>query len=270
MDPTDTNEINEQFNNPEPPQEEELSHSDKMIGVFTEPAKMFGQTALFPVRNKDWVIPIFILLLVAGLINKIAMMNEEVFFEVKEKQVQELNKQVEEGTLSREEADQRMDMMDTFMKGPISWITTIFGALIFGSIMFFILVAIYWLFIKFLLKGEGGYSSAMVASGLTGYITIIQLIITGILSFLFGTLVKDTSLASLLGSDKTTLVGWVFAKVDQISIWAYMVLSIGLAKMFKSESTGKYYALVFGLWIIGGLLIFFLSQAVPFLSFLNM
>ncbi len=34
-----------------------------------------------------------------------------------------------------------------------------------------------------------------------------------------------------------TLTGWFLAKIDPISIWAYIVLSIGLAKMFKSEST---------------------------------
>jgi len=39
MDPTDTNEISEQFGETE--QGEELSHSDKMIGIFTEPTKIF-------------------------------------------------------------------------------------------------------------------------------------------------------------------------------------------------------------------------------------
>ena len=29
----------------------ELTHSDKMIGVFTEPAKMFQHTSKFPTRN---------------------------------------------------------------------------------------------------------------------------------------------------------------------------------------------------------------------------
>jgi hypothetical protein len=85
-----------------------------------------------------------------------------------------------------------------------------------------------------------------------------------------GSLMQDTSLASIMGSDKSTMTGWLFAKIDPVSIWAYIVLSIGFTKMFKSESSGMYFALVFGLWLIGGLLIFFLAQAVPFLSFLNM
>jgi len=273
MDPTDTNEINEQFNNPETPQEEELSHSDKMIGVFTEPAKMFGQTALFPTRNKDWVIPILILMILIGITRTISMMNEEVFLEAKQEQIDRIDKMIEDGTLTEEQGDQAINNVDQqmeMMRGPLGWVINIASVLIFGFIFFFIVAGIYFLFVKFLLKGVGTYSSVLVANGLTAYITIIQIIVAAILTMAFGTVVRDTSLASLLSSDKSSLVGWLFAKIDPIAIWAYIVLSIGLAKMFKSESTGKYYILVFGLWIIGGLLIFLIAQAVPFLSFLNM
>ncbi len=89
MDPTDTNEINEQFNSPESPQQEELNHSDKMIGVFTEPGKMFEQTAKLPPKNKDWVVPILILFILIGITRTISMMNEEVFLNVLNKYLKE-------------------------------------------------------------------------------------------------------------------------------------------------------------------------------------
>jgi hypothetical protein len=73
-----------------------------------------------------------------------------------------------------------------------------------------------------------------------------------------------------MGVDKATILGWLLAKLDPFSIWAYFVLSIGLAKMFKSQATGKYFIMVFGLWIVGGLLVWYVAKAVPFLSFLNM
>lgn len=273
MDPTDTNEINEEINNPEPEQEEELNHSDKMIGVYTEPGKMFEQTAKLPPKNKDWVVPILILFILIGITRTISMMNEEVFLEAKQEQIERIDKMVEDGTLTQEQGDQAINNVDQrmeMMRGPLGWVINIASVLIFGFIFFFIVAGIYFLFVKFLLKGDGSYASVLVANGLTAYITIIQIIVAAILTMAFGTVVHDTSLASLLSSDKSTLIGWVFAKVDPISIWAYVVLSIGFAKMFKSESTGKYYALVFGLWIIGGLLLFLLAEAVPFLSFLNM
>ena len=247
----------------------ELSHSDKMIGVFNEPSKMFEHISKFPTRNKDWVIPVFILFLVAALIRILAMTNEEVYFEAKRQGIERINKMVDSGTLTREQGDEAIDRIDQqmeFMKGPIGWVITIATTLIFGFIVFFIIVGFYYLLIRFLLKGEGTFSSALVANGLTIYINVLQLIIAGILTMLMGKMLTDTSLASFMGIDKNTITGWLLAKVDPISIWAYIVLSIGFAKMFRSETTGKYYALVFGSWLIVMFILFQISQAVPFLQ----
>ncbi len=249
--------------------EGELSHSDKMIGVFTEPAKMFYHTSKFPPRNKDWVIPVILLFLVVALIRIIAMTNEEVYFEAKQQGIERIEKMVEGGTLTREQGDEAINAIDQqmeFMQGPIGWIITIATALIFGFIVFILIVGLYFLLIKFLLKGEGTFSSALVANGLTVYIGILQVIVAGILTMLLGKMMMDTSVASLTGTDKNTMAGWLLSRLDPISIWSYIVLAIGFAKMFKSESTGRYYALVFGVWLIGMFILFQISQAVPFLQ----
>lgn len=247
----------------------ELSHSDKMIGVFTEPAKTFYLTSKFPPRTKDWVIPVLVFFIIIALIRIIAMTNVEVKFEAKRQGIERIEKMVESGTMTREQGDEAIEALDqqmAFMDGPVGWVITIATTLIFGFIIFFVIVGIYFLFIKFILKGEGTFASALVANGLTSYISILQIIIGGILTMLFGKMIMDTSLASIIGSDKTTFTGWLLAKVDPISIWAYIILAIGFAKMFKSESTAKYYALVIGLWLIGGFILFQLAQAIPFMQ----
>jgi len=247
----------------------ELSNSDKMIGVFTEPSKMFSITSKFPPRTKDWVIPVILLFVIAALMRIIAMTNEEVAFEVKKKEINKIEKTVENGTLTREQGDEAITKVDQqmgFMNKPVGWVITIAMSIIFGIIVFVIIVGIYFLFVKFLLKGEGSFNSALVANGLTMYIGLLQMILAGILTILFGRMIMDTSVASFLGSDKMTLAGWFLSKIDPITIWSYIVLSIALAKMFKSESTGKYYGLVFGVWLIGTFILFQLAQAVPFLQ----
>ena len=251
----------------------ELSHSDKIIGVLTEPINTFTRTAHFPIRNQDWIIPILVLMIFIGITRSVVMLNEDVFLDAKQKQIERIEKMIQEGTLTQERGEQALNNIDrqmNFMRGPVGWIINIVSVLVFGLIFFFIVAGIYFLFIKFLLKGEGTYASVLVANGLTAYITILQVFIAAILTMIFGTVVRDTSLAALLNSDRATLIGWLFAKIDPISIWAFIVLSIGFAKMFKSKSTGNYYGLVFGLWLIGGILIFYIAKAVPFLSFLNM
>jgi len=247
----------------------ELSHSDKMIGVFTEPSNTFSITSKFPPRTKDWLIPVILLFFIAALMRIIAMTNEEVYFEQKQKGIDRIEKMVDSGTLTREQGDDAISKVDqqmAFMNKPVGWVITIATSIIFGTIVLVIIVGIYYLFVRFLLKGEGSFNSALVANGLTIYISILQMILAGILTMLLGKMIMDTSVASLLGSDKMTLVGWFLSKIDPITIWVYVVLSIALAKMFKSESTGKYYALVFGIWLIGTFILFQLAQAIPFLQ----
>jgi uncharacterized membrane protein YgcG len=247
----------------------ELSHSDKMIGVFTEPSKTFSITSKFPPRTKDWLIPVILLFFIAALMRIIAMTNEEVYFEAKQKGIERIEKMVDSGTLTREQGDEAITKVDeqmAFMNKPVGWVITIATSIIFGTIVLVIIVGIYYLFVRFLLKGEGSFKSALVANGLTIYISILQMILAGILTMLLGKMIMDTSLASLLGSDKMTIVGWLLSKIDPITIWVYVVLSIALAKMFKSETTGKYYVLVFGIWLIGTFILFQLAQAIPFLQ----
>lgn len=250
---------------------EELNHTDKMTGVFTEPAATFETTSWFPPRTKDWLIPLLIFFFIVSLTRIVTMMDPEVAFAAKQEQIDRIEKMVESGTLNREQGDEaieRIDEQTEFMSGPVGYIITIVTTLIFGSIFFFIIVGIYYLFIKFLLKGDGSYSTALVSNGLTLYISMVQIIIAAILTMAFGKLFNDTSAAALMDADRSTITGFILAKIDPISIWAYTVLSIAYAKMFKSESTGKYFVLVFALWILGGLLFFFIAKAVPFLSFL--
>lgn len=261
MDPSET------INTSEQTQETgELSHSDKMIGVFTEPANMFSITSRFATRHKDWVLPILLFFIVVSLIRILAMTNEEVYFEAKKQGIERIEKMVESGTLTREQADQQIEALDTFMTGPMSWIFTTIPTLLFGFIFIIAITGIYFLLIKFILKGEGTFTGALVSIGLSSYISILQIVIAGILTMVMGKLMMDTSVASFIGSDKNTIAGWFLSKIDPISIWAYIVLSIGFAKMNKSESTGKYYVLVFAVWLIGTFIWFQITQAVPFLQ----
>ncbi|MHB8579063.1 MAG: YIP1 family protein [Ignavibacteriaceae bacterium] len=252
--------------------ETELSHSDKMIGIFTEPGKTYESISKYPVKTIDWFLPFALLLLVVTITQFLIMSNKEIHFQIVDKQMtkmqQNFNKLVSEGKMTQEQADKQIstiqDRMTNF--GPLQMVLTVVGIFIGGFIVFFIMCGIYYLFAKFILKGDGNYSSVLVASGLTSYIVIIQVIIAAILAFAFGRLFGDTSVAAFLDSDKTTFAGFIFSKLDVFSIWIYIVLSIGLAKMFKSKQTIPYFVVVFGIWIIGGLLFFLIAKAVPILS----
>jgi hypothetical protein len=256
--------------------EQELSHTDKIIGIITSPKETFEKIAKFPPKTVDWLVPVLLLCIVIALTQILVMTNPDIAYQAKQKQMEAIQKSfddaVKKGQMTQSQADEQMNVIEERMasSGGITYVFQTIGIFLFVFIFFFILCGIYFLLSKFALKGDGTYASAMVADGLVSYIGIIHVILASIIAFAFGRLIRDVSLGSLMDVDKSSIVGWLLAKVDPLSIWAYSVLSIGLAKMFKSQSMGKYFAMVFGLWIVGGLLLWAIAKAVPFLSFLNM
>ena len=253
-------------------QEEELSHSDKMIGVFSEPSTTFEKIAKFPPKVIDWFLPILLLCVLISAQQILYRSNPEISYQLKQKQMEAIEKrldaQVESGQITRDQANQQRDMIESRMDqmGGLTLVFSIIAIFIGVFIVFFIVAGIYFLLAKFALKGEGGYTQALVASGLSSYIGMIGIIVITIISLLMGKLFMDTSLATFMSSDKSTIIGWVLGKLDLFYIWSLIVSAIGLAKLFKSTSTQKYYMLVFGLWLIGGLILFFAAKAIPFLK----
>lgn len=240
----------------------ELSHSDKAAGIFTEPANTFETTAKFSLRTADWLIPVILVLLVTIISQFILWSNAEIKYNMEEKQRAALQEMIDQGKMTQEQVDQQAK----FMSGTFGHIVRSVSILIFGFVFFLIISGIYFLFSKFVLKGDGGYSSSLVANGLTIYIGILHIIIATVLSLLLGRMIQDVSITSLLNMDKASFLGWLLSFVDVISIWTYAVLSIGLAKMFKAQSASKYFIMVFGLWILWKLIVFGLGNTLPLLK----
>lgn len=256
-------------------EEFELSHTDKLVGVFSEPTATFGKMAKFPSKTSDWIFPILVFIVVLILSQIVMMNNPGIKRDMIDKTVTKMEKQfndaVKKGQLTQTQADEQIEKMRDGMEqgGAMRIIGTIISIPIVTFIIFFIMAGIYLLLAKFALKGEGTYKEAMVAYGLPLYISAIQWIVLVIAAFITNKYLSGTSVAEFIDSDKSTIAGFVFGKLDIFSIWFYTILGIGLAKMFKSDNTKKYIIAVFSLWIGLALLFFALTKAVPFLSFLE-
>ena len=258
-----TEQLNNEIN--ETP-EYELNHTDKLVGVFTEPGNTFKNISHFPVKSIDWIMPLLLLIIVTIISTILIMSNPIIKNEMMEKQRAEVQKMVDKGELSQEEAETRINMSEQFMSGPLFTIIQSVGIFIGLVAFFFIVSGFYYLMIKLFLKGEGGYKNMLVAYGLPTYIAIIQGIIVVIISITSDKMAMGTNLALLLGMDATQFLGFLLSKVDPLSIWFYVVFGIASAKMFKSENTGKYIGLVIGVWLVANIILFFIAQSLPMLG----
>ncbi|MDA3861057.1 MAG: YIP1 family protein [Melioribacteraceae bacterium] len=256
-------------------EEFEFNHSDKLVGLFSEPANTFTKIAQAQTKVIDWLIPLLIFIVVISLSTIIMQSNPQIKFQMIEKQTEAMEKSFSEyvnsGAMTQEQADTQIEAIRERMEGSgiEMLIPQIVGIVIFSFIVFFIMSGFYYGVIRLILKGDGTFSNAMVGYGLPFYIASVQSILVVIVAMLMNKMATDLSVATFLDLDKTEFVGFLLSKLDLFSIWFYVVVGIALAKMFKSEETTKYVGMVIGLWLGFSLLFFYLGNAFPLLSFLN-
>ncbi len=253
-------------------EELELSHTDKLVGVFTEPSNIFSKMAHTAPKVVDWLIPVLVLIVVVNLASWVLMSNPNIRYAATEKIMERVEKQFDDavaaGQMTQDQADQQLESVRERVEEQGGFgVQNIIGAFFMIFIFLFIIAGVYFLCAKFILKGEGTYGHALAGYGLTFYIAVVQWILIAIVGLLLEKSMQDLSLATLMDADKSTFVGWLLAKVDVFAIWIYAVIAIAYAKLFKSESTAPYFAMIFGLWIGFSLLFFFLAKAIPFLGF---
>lgn len=255
---------------------EELSFSDKLTGVFSEPANTFAELAKFPPRALDWFLPFLISMVFIVISNFLMMSNPMIKQQMMEKQMEKTQEMfqeyVEKGQMTQEQVDQQLDMMmdnaDASMGTQMMFMSI--GTLVGGFIIFFLIVTFYFMIAKFILKGDGSWSGTLVAVGLPSYISALNIIVMLVIAMITETHLTNLSLANLITAESGSILEVILKKLDIFTIWYYLVLSIGLAKMFKSDNTQKYIITIFAIWIGFSLLMAVLANAVPFLKFFNM
>lgn len=248
---------------------EELSHTDKIVGVISEPSNLFSKLSFFPVRTTDWILPLLAMIIVSIAATIIYMSNPEIKLQMQQQQQkamqEQFDKMVENGQMTRQQADEQLEKTSQMMNNPM--FTLLFpsiGIFIITIIWFFVITTIAFMIAKFALKGDGGFTLAMSAMGLPLYISVLQTIILIILGLLMGKMLTGLNPASLTGMDVKTFPGFLLSRLDVFSIWFYVVVGIAFAKMFKSDNVKKYVITSVGVWLVFMFVIFGLSKISPF------
>ena len=264
----------EELHNSAPIQENEpLNFFDKATGIITEPGRVFENIATTPKKTSDWLTPFFLILIFAAISVAIVMQNsiikEEVKSKARDKMEKAFDKQVANGTMTRaeavemqEKAEKGLDIIGTVPGMIIQTISVLFV----GGMVFFIIAAYFFLISKLFIKAPFGFEDVLVAYGMSGYITVINIIICIILAFIYDRQFESASLASLMNIQENGIAKFLLSKVDIFTIWAYAVFTIGLTKLSKGKSYVAYAIIVFGSWFVWSGLYFLAFKYIPFLN----
>jgi hypothetical protein len=239
--------------NPEGEKEEEedleQNHTDKLVGLFTEPVETFRTLAKFPPKTIDWLIPLLVLSIVSVISFGIQMSDSQVEYEFIEKQMPKVEEQlqsaIDSGAITEEQADtqrgfaRKTIVISTYAaKFFIPWFMTLISALV------------YMLLARYVNKGSGTYVSSLVSLSLPGYILMLSAIATAILTLATGVFYQSINLSELLSMDLDSTAGKLLMLVDVFMIWYFIIVSIAYAKIFGGKGIASYVIMVFGFWLV--------------------
>ena len=94
-------------------EEPELTHSDKIIGLFSEPKKTFEKMSGYSPKTIDWLLPITLLLFIVVLSRVLIMQNPDLAYQIKQQQKESmeksLNTAVEKKQITSEQKEERLN-----------------------------------------------------------------------------------------------------------------------------------------------------------------
>ncbi|MCX7984162.1 MAG: YckD family protein [Bacteroidetes bacterium] len=223
---------------------------EALLDVFTAPSELFEHCRKTTPRHSLWIIPLIASIILGIAVVVISYTNETLRYQMLEIQRRSIEKQVEEGKLTKEQADRIFEGMDTMSPAFFIGFGAV-GVFIVTCLYFLIASLILWVTSKLLLKSQASYIQHLEVYGLASFIGVLGNIISLLMMISFGSPFAQPALSIFIydSFDITSISHRLLAAFNIFSLWQTAVIGIGVAKL-SEKSLGYGLTLAFALWIL--------------------
>jgi len=235
---------------PQAPEPVTTSLPARLINVFAEPGQVFEEIKNSPPASSNWLVPVMLWVLVSVIASFILFSQPSIQHQVREQQAKAMDKMVEQGKMTREQADQATAVSEKFL-GPT--MLMIFGSVgaagaAFAHVFWWALVL--WLLGRWLLKSQFPYLKALEVAGLSMMVWVLSAILGLLLGIITGRMIATPSAALLISEfDLTNKSHILLATLNPFHLWLVLLMAIGLSKL-AGVPFFRAAVLVLGCWIL--------------------
>jgi hypothetical protein len=238
------------------PEPESQSFFDRFVNAFAAPTDAFKGLAFQEKTVLLWLIPFLIVILITIANQYIIVSNEVLRAEMISLQERAMQKNVEKGWMTQEQADSAIEKMENQSASATLTQAAVGG--VFSAIFTFFLGALgLFLIGKIAFKTPAGYMKHLAVLGLASWIGILGSIVSILMQVGFGKTFASPSLALLVINefDIGNFTHRVYSSINTFSIWQYIVMGIGVVGLSnKSFMTGVWLGIIiFILFALAGL-----------------
>jgi len=220
----------------------------RAANVFASPGELYDEVAQVPVQTSSWLVPFLCMLLLAILSAFIVFSNPTFRDQILEPQRQELQKEVEKGKMTQEQADKATEMMEG---GPMTLVIGTVSSAVVVTLVFFSIPLLLWLIVKFGFKSSADYKKILEVLGLTALIGILGSIVSLLMMHVFNTMYASPSgiLFVMNSYDRHNVAHSLLAALNVFTLWQVVVAGVGIGKV-GGKSSGVGVGTVLGLWLV--------------------
>jgi len=220
-----------------------------VMNVFSSPGDAFEGLRESESKASFWLLPLIIMIVLASATTAIMFSNETLKSQVLESRDRAIQKQVDAGKMTQEQADSAKSQMENM--GGMFIAIGIIGSVIFLSVMFFGAALVLWLVSKLALKSTVGYSTYLEMYGIASWIGVLGGIVTVLMIVGLNSMYASPSAALAVYSsfDPQNTLHKVLATLNIFSIWQAVVVGFGIAKL-GNKSAGTGIGVAIGLWVV--------------------
>jgi hypothetical protein len=227
----------------EPPPVPTMSLAARLLNVFAIPGDVFDEVKKTASSVGNWLVPT-LLLMAVGLVGvRLVYSQPAVQQQMREMNDRIFQKLVDKGRLTQEQADRQRDASEAGSKVS-PYVGFVFSAIIspfwWGLII--------WLVGKKAFKGGFTFMKAVEVAGLSSAISVLESIVTTLLSVSLGSLNGSPSAALLVKNyDPQNTSHALLSLANVMTVWVLAVRAIGLARLSGTRFAPAA-AWVFGIW----------------------
>lgn len=207
----------------------------RLLNVFAIPGRVFEEVRVSRHSIGNWLVPTLLCCLALAASGYVVLSIPSVWKkvpELRERQAAALDEAVAAGKITREEADQSLQVVDGFMQPAVLKSVASAGGLLWGAVRLFWWSFVLWLLARAFLRQPIPYRKAMEVAGLGSMIallsTAVMLVLTVNIGESFGASGFALSVSDITSPDHRTLAS---VALNAVNFWMVAVLGIGLARL---------------------------------------
>jgi len=220
----------------------------RLLNIYAAPGEVFDEIRTNKPSTANWLVPLLLTCLVGVIYSFAVFSQENILHSMREAQEKAMQKQVDAGKMTKQQADQALEVSERFMGPTLMKVFGSVGAVVANCVMLFLAALIIWLLGRWVFKNRFPYVKAMEVAGLAGTINILGGIVAMLLAVVMGNLAMSPGPVLLVHEfDPANKVHVFLSQLNVFMLWYIALLSLGLAKLCQT-AFGKAAIWLLGLW----------------------